>query len=81
MRADSLLQSNVQLEFADSPVFNEIVIRTPVAAMKVFERCMASNGVAPGTILDENRLLCAFDETKSVEDVNLWLSAVTAASK
>lgn len=75
------LQSNVQLEFADSPVFNEIVIRTPVAAAKVFERCMASNGVAPGTILDENRLLCAFDETKSVEDVNLWLSAVTAASK
>lgn len=75
------LQCNVQIEFADSPVFNEILIRTPIPATRVFERCMAYNGVAPGTILDENRLLCAFDETKSVDDVNLWLSAVTAASK
>lgn len=74
-------QSNVQLEFAESPVFNEFVIRTPVAAKTVFERCMASHGIAPGTILDENRLLCAFDETKSRADVDLWFSAITAASK
>jgi glycine dehydrogenase subunit 1 len=76
-----LQQSNVIVEFPDSPVFNEILIRTPVEAAKVFERCMASSGIAPGTILDEHRMLCAFDETKSLEDIARWVSTVTAASK
>lgn len=74
-------QSSIQVEFSDSPIFNEVLVRTPIDASKVFERCYTSSQVAVGTVFDQNRLLCAFDETKSVTDVDNWLTMITAASK
>ena len=74
-------QANIQVEFSSTPVFNEFAIRTPVAATKVFERSMESQNIAVGTIIDEHQLLCAFDETKSKADIDLWLNTVTAACK
>lgn len=74
-------QSSILLEYPASPVFNEFVVKLPVATHKVFERCMAAAGIAPGTILDEHHLLSAFNETHTTGDVDHWVETLSAASK
>lgn len=74
-------QSSIQIEYPASPVFNEFVVKLPVDAHRVFERCMTAAHIAPGTILDEHHMLSAFNETLSVRDVDRWLETLAAACK
>lgn len=80
-RRKLLEQTNIKVLYNDSPVFNEFMIETPVAAETVFNRCMESARIAPGTIAGENRLIAAFNETMSPEVVDRWAGALVSACK
>jgi glycine dehydrogenase subunit 1 len=64
----------------DAPIFNEFVVETQAPARRVFDLCM-ERGIAPGNIISDHRLLCAFNETMSPEIVDRWAKAVQEAAK
>lgn len=74
-----LVSRGVKVLYNQSPIFNEFVIETRKPAKEVFASVAESTGMAPGTIVGENKLLSAFDETMSPEIVKSWVDAVTGA--
>ena len=74
-------QSDLKLHHPDSPIFNEFLVETPVAAEVVFDRCIQASKIACGTVAGPNTLLCAFNETMSPEIVRNWVLSIKAACK
>ncbi|MCS7206072.1 MAG: aminomethyl-transferring glycine dehydrogenase subunit GcvPA [Leptospiraceae bacterium] len=74
-------QQEIKLVYPKSPVFNEIYIKTPIPAGKVFERVLESQNIAAGTIVDENHLLVSFNETMKPSDIEKWKNTLIAACK
>ncbi|MCB1170316.1 MAG: aminomethyl-transferring glycine dehydrogenase subunit GcvPA, partial [Leptospiraceae bacterium] len=74
-------QTDLKLKYPDSPIFNEFMIETPIAAETVFDRCIKASGIACGTIAGPNLLLASFNETMSPEVVKQWVLSVKAASR
>jgi len=65
----------------EGPIFNEFVIDLPIRAELVIERCLESQRILPGSILDEKRLLVAFSELLSAKVVEKWALLLAAACK
>ncbi len=74
-------QYDIKLKYPDSPVFNELLIQTPVPAEKVFDRVFESRGITIGTIIDENLILSSFNETMNKSDIELWQKLISIACK
>ena len=75
---DLLKDSKIKFPYS-APYFNEFVIELPVSAEKVFDSCVSSAGIAPGTIVGEKSLLCAFDETMTPAVVKTWAKTLLEA--
>jgi glycine dehydrogenase subunit 1 len=74
-------QMEIKIVYPTSPIFNEIYLKTPISAEKVFERVLESQNIAVGTIIDENYLLASFNETMSKQDIEQWKQSLVAACK
>lgn len=72
-------QNRIRIVYPDSPVFNELYLETPVPASQVFEHAWKHYGIAAGTVIDENHLLVAFNETMKPGDVEHWKNILVEA--
>jgi glycine dehydrogenase subunit 1 len=74
-------QMEVKIVYPNSPVFNELYLKTPISARKVFERVLESQNLFVGTVMDENHLLVSFNETMTKQDIDRWKQSLVAACK
>lgn len=72
--------SGYTLPYGDSPIFNEFVIETTKPAEEIFHHCVEEAGIAPGTIIGQNRLLASFNETMNPEIIESWVNALERAA-
>ncbi|GIX41334.1 MAG: putative glycine dehydrogenase (decarboxylating) subunit 1 [Leptospiraceae bacterium] len=74
-------QMEIKIVYPESPVFNEIYLKTPISSDKIFERVLESQNIAVGTIIDENHILASFNETMTKQDIEKWKQSLVAACK